>query len=292
MAISPSHKFGQIIGEILENTMIKYLQEFADEHNLYLDTIGPRPARSGKKVSWVDSFGNKHDLDFVLERNGSPETIGTPVAFIESAWRRYTKHSRNKAQEIQGAILPLATTHNHSAPFLGVILAGVFTDGALTQLRSRNFEVLYFEYSTVTQAFSDLGLDASFDEDTSAAEFNGKIKQWEEFKNKEKVIDQLVAINQSKLDVFLSALRNSVNRYITEIRILPLYGNTQILSSVKEAISYLETEDFSNIQGDELVRFEIKVIYSNGDKIEANFSESSNALVFLSTYETPHFESK
>ena len=49
MAISPSHKFGQIIGEILENTMTKYFQKFAETNNLYLDTIGPRKARSGKK---------------------------------------------------------------------------------------------------------------------------------------------------------------------------------------------------------------------------------------------------
>ena len=119
MAQSPSHKFGQIIGQILENTMIKYLQEFAKKHDLYLDTTGERKARKGKKVSWTDSFGNKHDLDFVLERGGSEIVIGTPVAFIESAWRRYTKHSRNKAQEIQGAILPLATKHSFSAHFWG-----------------------------------------------------------------------------------------------------------------------------------------------------------------------------
>lgn len=109
MAESPSHKFGQIIGNLLEEVIQPFLDDFARSHNLYLDYQNNlRPARSGKKVTWKDSYGNTHDLDYVLERNGTPDTVGTPVAFIEVAWRRYTKHSRNKAQEIQGAILPLA----------------------------------------------------------------------------------------------------------------------------------------------------------------------------------------
>ncbi len=197
MAKSPSHKFGQIIGEILESTMTKYFQEFADTHDLYLDTHGERKARKGKKVSWIDNFENKHDLDFVLERNGSENVIGTPVAFIESAWRRYTKHSRNKAQEIQGAILPLSLTHNFSAPFLGVVLAGVFTEGALTQLKSRGFKILYFKYHTIIEAFSAFGLDAKFDENTPTKDFWDKISEWEAFKNKEQVIDKLIEMYPS-----------------------------------------------------------------------------------------------
>ena len=131
MATSPSHRWGQIIGqEFLEVAMFALLSETATKHNLYLDQKGQRTARPGKKIAWLDRYGNTHDPDFVLEKNGSDIEIGTPVAFIESAWRRYTKHSRNKAQEIQGAILPLVQTHGNHAPFIGVILAGDFTDGA------------------------------------------------------------------------------------------------------------------------------------------------------------------
>ena len=107
MAISPGHKFGQLIGEVLEQAIEPILCEFAKKQGLYLDKKGPRPARVGQKVCWTDLNGNKHDLDFVIEREGSRDRVGVPVAFIEAAWRRYTKHSRNKAQEIQGAILPL-----------------------------------------------------------------------------------------------------------------------------------------------------------------------------------------
>ena len=145
MAQSPAHKFGQIIGNLLEAVIYPLLLKYCNKKTLYLDKVGLRLARQGKKVSWTDKYGNVHDLDFVIEKNGTDKKIGKPVAFIESAWRRYTKHSRNKAQEIQGAILPLAETYSESNPFLGAILAGVFTEGALNQLKSHGFSVLYFE---------------------------------------------------------------------------------------------------------------------------------------------------
>lgn len=117
MAVSFSHKFGQIIGELLEVAIKPFLDNFAQQHRLFLDVKGNRLVRGkGKKLSWFDLDGNKHDLDFVLERNGNESVQGIPVAFIEAAWRRYTKHSRNKAQEIQGAILPLAQKYQYAHP--------------------------------------------------------------------------------------------------------------------------------------------------------------------------------
>ena len=37
MAQSPTHKFGQIIGDLLEEAMFPILQRFAAEYDLYLD---------------------------------------------------------------------------------------------------------------------------------------------------------------------------------------------------------------------------------------------------------------
>src|SRR5580704_1075007 len=111
MAQSPSHTFGQKIGELLEDLLHPLLLQVAEKHGLYLDYQHARAARANrKKVAWRDNKGNSHDLDFVLEAGGSESEVGTPRAFIECAWRSYTKHSRNKAQELQGAIIPLAET--------------------------------------------------------------------------------------------------------------------------------------------------------------------------------------
>ncbi len=164
MAESLSHKFGQIVGDLLELAIEPHLRKFAKQNKLFLDKKGIRLTRKGKKLSWTDGKENVHDLDFVLERSGTNETLGVPVAFIETAWRRYTKHSRNKAQEIQGAILPLAEKYKNSSPFLGVVLAGEFTSGALKQLKSSGFWVLYFSYDTVINAFRKFKINADFDQ--------------------------------------------------------------------------------------------------------------------------------
>lgn len=176
VAASPSHKFGQIIGDLLEAATREPLHGVAAEFGLYFDDKHSRPARGGKiKVAWTDLKGNVHDLDYVFEEGGSETTIGRPRAFIEIAWRRYTKHSRNKAQEIQGAIGPLAETYAYSHPFLGVVLAGEFTSGSLTQLKSLGFRVLYYTYDDVVEAFAKVGIDASFDEGTSDAVIQRKV---------------------------------------------------------------------------------------------------------------------
>ncbi len=83
MAESPAHRFGQVIGELLESVVLPQLEAFCTEQELYLDYQKKvRPARQSKKVAWTDHFGNIHDLDFVIERDGSDEQIGRPLAFI------------------------------------------------------------------------------------------------------------------------------------------------------------------------------------------------------------------
>lgn len=72
MARSPSHKFGQIIGDVLEAMVYGPLKAVADKHGLYLDYRHPRAARGDKrKVAWPDDRGNTHELDYVLEQGGS-----------------------------------------------------------------------------------------------------------------------------------------------------------------------------------------------------------------------------
>lgn len=283
MAESPAHKFGQIIGDLLELALEPHLQKFARKHKLYLDKKGERKARSGKKVSWTDANGNKHDLDFVLERGGTENKIGVPVAFIESAWRRYTRHSRNKAQEIQSAVLPLAIKYKNSSPFVGVVLAGVFTEGALTQLKSLGFGVLYFPYESVVKAFTRFGINAVFDEKTAETDFRKKIESWNKLPNKEDVAKELLKLNKKSVDEFMSSLSDSVSRFIEKIIILPLHGQENVSNRVTEAIDYLQkySEDNLNLP---LSKYEIIVIYNTGDRIEASFKDKKDGINFLEIY--------
>ena len=180
MAQSPAHRFGQLIGDVLEECVRPVIQNVADKFGLYLDFKHPRAARGGRSlVQWKDASGNCHNLDFVIEKGGSETVIGRPKAFIESAWRRYTKHSRNKAQEIQGAILPLSRTYSDCHPFLGAIIGGIFTKGSIDQLQSLGFELLYFPHESVVSAFAEVDIDAKVEEDTPDEEVGQKVKAYE-----------------------------------------------------------------------------------------------------------------
>jgi len=283
MAESLSHKFGQIIGELLELALEPHLRKFARKHKLYLDKKGSRKARQGKKVTWTDGHGNQHDLDFVLERGGTENKTGAPAAFIESAWRRYTKHSRNKAQEIQSAILPLANSYKNASPFIGVVLAGVFTEGALNQLKSLGFAILYFPYETVLRAFAKHGIDAGFDEKTSDAEFQEKIDSWNKSPNQNSIAKTLVQLNTAGVKQFLNALENSILRSIDRIMILPLYGKELVAHTITDALELLKNQTNSQI-GAPFVKFEIVIRYNNGDRIEASFKNNEDAIHFLQTF--------
>jgi len=283
MAESLSHKFGQIIGDLLELTVEPHLQKFAKQNKLFLDKKGIRLTRRGKKLSCTDSKENIHDLDFVLERGGTNEVSGIPVAFIETAWRRYTKHSRNKAQEIQGAILPLAEKYKNSSPFIGVVLAGVFTNGALAQLQSSGFCILYFSYDTVIKAFRKFGINAEFNEQTSELGFKKKINSWNKLSNKSNVTKELLRLNKKRASQFFNSLKKSISRFIERIIILPLHGQESISNSVTEAIDFLKKYSEDKPKST-LVKYEIIIKYNTGDRIEASFKDKKDTIKFLETY--------
>src|SRR3972149_7562093 len=107
MAKSPSHKFGQDLGILLEDVVLyeilkPRLEKCVESKKYYLDCRGTRGARKGAKVTWLDKYGNRHDLDFVIEVGGTDDKIGRPIAFIEAAWGGSANHSKNKGQGKQG----------------------------------------------------------------------------------------------------------------------------------------------------------------------------------------------
>ncbi|MEI1722702.1 hypothetical protein V8Q13_03870 [Acinetobacter baumannii] len=289
MAISDSHRLGQLIGIMLEKAIKPQLQSVLGPSH-FLDSVSTSRAARGKKkkVSWKDSQGNKHDLDFVIEQNGTDSSIGNPKAFIECAWRRYTKHSKNKAQEIQGAIIPLAETYANHKPFLGAILAGDFTTPSLQQLTSHGFHVLYITYQEIVQAYTAAtGLDISYNEKTSLEDLKIKADAVEQLSTQQvnKVTQQLIIIIQPKLMPFLKSLQISLTRTINKIVIQPLYGDITTFSDISSAQQYLSSIDLNivpcNIKFDRIFIF---VEYSNGENFRAEFFDIVNALDFLAKH--------
>ena len=285
MALSPSHRFGQIIGDLLEAAISPLLKTFAADNGLYLDHQGKRPCRPGIRCTWVDDNGNKHNLDYVMERGGTLTTLGTPAAFIEVAWRRYTKHSRNKAQEIQGAIEPLAQRYRNELPFKGAVLAGEFTEGAITQLKSLGFNLIHVPYGDVVKAFAKVGIDASTEEDTPDDEVQAKVDQWEKLSNADKasVATSLIESNKSQVNAFLVGLQLAISRKIEAIVVLPLNGRELHATSISEALALLQDHDERSPQT-QFVRYEIYIRFANGNRITGKFNDQVSAVAFLEQY--------
>lgn len=297
MAESLTHKWGQTIGNLLQRSLRETFQEVADRHGLYLDYQRERSARAGTaKVSWKDRYGNSHDLDYVLERGGTDAVVGLPAAFIEVAWRRYTKHSKNKAQEIEGAVIALADTYSHVRPFLGIVLAGVFTDRAVAQLRSRQFTVAFIPYAHILHAFTAVGIDAAWDEDTPETSFREKLAQFQALSVKKvaKLTKALLLPAPAKLTEgetppapmaeFLEALNASLSRGILGFTITVLHGQPRQVAAVAEAIAYLQGYEDARPSAAPAAKYEIDVRYNNGDLIHAIFQDKGAAVNFLQTF--------
>ncbi|MDX9792895.1 MAG: DNA methylase [Kiritimatiellia bacterium] len=283
MAKSQSHKFGQLIGNLLEELIAPFLTAFASRNGLYLDyQRNSRTARKGKKVTWEDPYGNVHDLDYVLERSGTDAVLGIPVAFIEVAWRRYTKHSRNKVQEIQGAILPLAEKYQWSNPFLGAVLAGVFTEGSLDQLRSLGFHILYFPYDSIVAAFASSDIDINFDESTSETVYKRCVRQIEKapVSAMQRVKNHLSNANKTEIDKFVASLKERFERMVEKVVVIPLYGRSSEFATIDDALRFLEGHSVYEGCGD-FRKYEVFISFTNGDRVEGSFKDKTKVRNFL-----------
>ncbi len=286
MAVSPAHRLGQIIGDQVEAAVHEALAAIAKEYNLYLDYRHSRKARGNKKrVKWTDWKGNSHILDYVIEEGGSEAVQGRPRAFIEIAWRRYTKHSKNKAQEIQGAITPLAETHQDAHPFLGAVLAGEFTEASIEQFKSHGFQVIHCSYETVLDAFASEGIDVSSEEDTTDEILQEKVDAYERLSlgQQEQISVRIRELHSEQFETFLESLLSSLKRRVEFVLVLPLYGTQHQFEKIQDAVNYIANYDPSTPSLD-FVKYELNVRYSNGDEIRGTFHEKDRAIEFLNLH--------
>jgi hypothetical protein len=294
MAESLAHRWGQIIGDCFEVFVRNILSEVAQRHKLYLDCKRPRAARKGQsQVTWQDGYGNKHNLDYVLECGGTENTLGVPIAFVESAWRRYTKHSKNKVQEIEAAVMPIALTFSHRQPFCGAVLSGEFTKSALHQLESKGFGVLYIPYNSILAAFQNIGIDASSEDGengTTEKQFRKKITKWESLPQPQttnRLLAKLNGLHKREIEDFKQRLEAALTRRVTSIRLTVLHGFSVECPDAESAIACLIEEEKSvrfRKDGEQRDAFEIHVRFNTGAKIEATFPKRAEAITFLRSF--------
>lgn len=285
MARSPSHQLGEAIGDILEAAIIRYLQPVVSQKGYYLDYKHPRPARGGKReVIGVDNKGNRHKLDIVVEKNGTEARFGTPKAFIEVAWRRYVKHSKNKVQEIAGAILPLVETYAKDMPFYACALAGEFTENALSQLRSQGFYVMHLDYAEICRLFESVGLYIRWEEETSAADLQGMadaINALDEAQMNQ-LYENFYRAFQDRLNAIAEALSEALDAEISDIIVVPIHGMDRALNSINNAAAFIMSYDEASYAP--VLRYEITLRYNNGHEYTMKCSNKGEAVQFLNQY--------
>ncbi|MDD3582049.1 MAG: hypothetical protein PHW74_13640 [Desulfobacca sp.] len=284
---SPGHKLGQMLGNFLEEFFYIDLVRLCNKHGFYFDRKGPRPGVRGSKqgVIWKDKDGNKHNLDYVIEKDGSANDQGKPIAFIELAWRRYTKHSRNKTGEIEGALLHLRDTYP-SCQFLGAILAGEYTEGGKNQLVSHNINLIHIPFSVLATCFISKGVDLSYPEKAPSSVKAAIVEHWEALSQNDISDIEICLRNSIKEEylLFRQKLERALLRKVLSLRILTLYGNELVFSSIQEAISAI-----SELQEDQpndlrFIKFEILLRFTDGDKIDCTFHTKEETLRFLNIF--------
>jgi len=268
---SAGHKLGQLIGDWFEEFFVlPLLKEVSDSLHLFLDCrFIDRPIR-GDKIVWTDTDGNSVDYDFVLELNGSISHIGVPVAFIESFWRRGSRHSKDKARDDSGKLLPMRSTYP-TARFLGIIAAGDFTEPARELVRSRDIDLFYVPKNKIVEAFAQNGLKIDYPDKATESE-KRKIAStfYSAFslEKKKSVSDTLMdLIGVATVKSYTDRVRAKLSALPQEIRlVLRQESQPIIFRSVEEVSLFLQSPSFTMDTPQESYLYQIT--YSDGSEFE------------------------
>lgn len=142
--------------------------------------------------------------------------------------------------------------------------------------------MLYFPYESLTIAFQSQGFDVLFDEQTPDSVFEETVKRIENAPVEQiaGIRTYLIGANQTAVDDFLLALKRRLGRRVTAVIIIPLYGRSNAFSTVQAALLFLDSHMIYEGSG-EFRKYEVRVEYSNGEKVEASFNTKARVKDFL-----------
>lgn len=98
------------------------------------------------------------------------------------------------------------------------------------------------------------------------------------------VWQKLVDLNRAEVERFMLAMQRAVQRQITVVRVLPLHGCPLEFDSIVKAVEFVDSYEYSAGSAAPFVKYEIRVRYNNGDRIEASFEDRIGALTFLNAF--------
>lgn len=272
---SSGHKLGQIIGDWYEEYFaLPILRKVAKNLNLFCDSRFLKRNCRGEKIIWQDLDGNDVDYDFVLELNGTKNKIGAPVAAFETFWRRGSRHSKDKARDDTGKLVPLKYTYP-TARVLGIISAGDFTKPAKNLVKSRGVDLFYVDKENIVSAWKKNGLTIDYP-DKSSEEIKSKLaKDVVEAIRMDKSILKKIAKDLVKL-INPKTIESYQKRLVANIGAIPQRFSIQIQrkSAPIEFQTYKEVDRFLKRAEPKIEQFEVYQLYSyhvqffNGDEFQ------------------------
>lgn len=276
---SAGHKLGQLVGDWFQDYFAApLLQEIASRLELFLDhrTCVRLPSVRGGKLLWADDDRNEVDYDFVMELAGSTKARGVPVAFFECFWRRGSRHSKDKARDDSGKLMPMRATYP-TARFLGIVAAGEFTGPAQILVRSRMIHLLYVPKRMIVDSFTDLGLTVDYSDRASELE---KIHVADTFasaftrERKLSVAARLRSMfGRAAIESYLSEVVAALSAPPVEFRIVARHVSTaRSFETIEEVSEFLESSALKFNFDDPVTEYRYEIAYSNGTVFQRDFS--------------------
>lgn len=248
-AASAGHQLGQLVGDWLEDHFTSpLLQRAATVLRLYLDHRRQGRACRGDKVLWRDEDGNSVAYDFVMELDGTNERLGVPVAFSETFWRRGSRHSKDKARDDSGKLMPMKDTYP-TAQFAGIVAGGDFTKPAVQLVKSRGIDLLLIPKGKVVAAFAKHAVQIDYPDKLPepqkaqlVAAFRAKVND----AVKAQVADELRAmIGEASLDSYVDRIKGALGALPQEIRIAARRTAVPAsFESIEDASAFLQDPHF------------------------------------------------
>ncbi|HEY3966573.1 MAG TPA: hypothetical protein VGM05_18570 [Planctomycetaceae bacterium] len=269
---SAGHKLGQLVGDWFEEYLaLPLLQRVADHLDVYLDhRFRTRKSRIGEKIIWKDVEGNGVDYDFVMELDGTDKKAGIPVAFFECFWRRGARHSKDKARDDTGKLLPMRDVHP-TARFLGIVAGGDFTAPARSLVQNRQIDLFYIPKAKIVGAFEGHGLQIDYPDRLAEPE---KAKLADAFDSRltPKLKKQAAAtlrrlVGETSLDSYVDRVRAALGALPQEIRFISQrQSRPAVFETISDATKFLHSPKFD--WSHETTDFIYEITYTDGTEFE------------------------
>ncbi|NMP32557.1 hypothetical protein HII17_13405 [Thalassotalea sp. M1531] len=285
---SSGHKIGQLIGDWFEEELATYLlSRVAKDLNLYLDhRFKNRKCRQGK-IIWKALDGSEVDYDFVLELGGTDDEKGIPLAFFETFWRRRAGHSRDKARDDSGKLLPMGETYP-TARILGILAAGDFTAPAQEFIKGRGIDLFYIPKTFIYASWAKAGIPMEHGEKASEEE-KSKIAEFAVSKinkaSKKVIFDNLIStIGQSVFNSYIDKIKAGIAAIPIEYKITSIFvGKTVAFTEFQDVVDYIKNSAVYKDKdiAEQLYRYE--AVFSDGKIFERLDLTTDEALLLHSS---------